>query len=486
MTEAASRAGGAKAAVARALDRQLLLTSAPSQRLRRIAALVLVGGFATLAALVIRDHDLADWNPSGRLAWSLSLLALVMFLARGISLSRPVSYAHATAATAVLLSGLGAHVLGLGFAGDALVASTGLALMWPIASRPGPDDPKSLWPLIEATRGDPLAAFAMQSTKSLLFTEDRTAALAYRARLGFAVVSGDPVGRPGAYRELVADFVAMCQRQGWRIMVLGCGQRRLDLWRAPGVSQSFLALPIGRDVVVDVTRFTLSGHAFRNLRQAVARTHNRGITTEIIAEQSLSGAQRAELAEVVDAAHRDGRRERGFSMMLDGTLEGHYPGVILAIGRDRDGRVQAFHRYVSSGAGSDVSLDLPWRRPDAPNGIDERLTVDMIAWCRAQGARRLSLAFAPFPELFEVANRTVLQHMYYAFIHLGDPLIRLESLYDYLRKFHAIDRRRYVLVSARHLLWAVLVLLPLEFLPHRASCCSLAQESGAKSAPDVA
>ena len=37
-------------------------------------------------------------------------------------------------------------------------------------------------------------------------------------------------------------------------------------------------------------------------------------------------------------------------MMLDGTLEGRYPGVVLIVGRDRSGRVQAFHRYVTSGA----------------------------------------------------------------------------------------------------------------------------------------
>jgi lysylphosphatidylglycerol synthetase-like protein (DUF2156 family) len=154
-------------------------------------------------------------------------------------------------------------------------------------------------------------------------------------------------------------------------------------------------------------------------------------------------------------------------MMLDGVLEGRYPGVVLIVARDRDGRVQAFHRYVQSGSGSDVSLDLPWRRPGAPNGIDERLTVDMIMWCQARGARRLSLAFAAFPELFDAPDHTVAQRLYYALIHLGDPLIRLESLYRYLRKFHALDRRRYMLVSVRHIPAALVVLLSLEFLPHR-------------------
>jgi lysylphosphatidylglycerol synthetase-like protein (DUF2156 family) len=141
--------------------------------------------------------------------------------------------------------------------------------------------------------------------------------------------------------------------------------------------------------------------------------------------------------------------------------------VLLSIARDEAGTVQAFHRYAVSGAGSDVSFDLPWRRPGAPNGLDERLTVDMIAWCQERGGCRLSLAFAAFPELFDERNRVGLQRLYYALIRLGDPLIKLESLYRYLRKFHALGPRRYVLLPAVHLLGALVVLLSLEFLPHR-------------------
>ena len=79
----------------------------------------------------------------------------------------------------------------------------------------------------------------------------------------------------------------------------------------------------------------------------------------------------------------------------------------------------------------------------------------------------MSLAFAAFPELFDTKDQTVAQHVYYSLIRLGEPLIRLESLYRYLGKFHALGRRRYVLVSVRHLPAALLVLLSLEFVPHR-------------------
>ena len=370
----------------------------------------MAGGFGVLVWMVADHRRAPDLSPSGRLAWSLSLLLAVMFIARGMYLGRPVTSMHAAVALAMVVSGIGVHLLGLATSGDALIAAAGLALMSPLPSRPQAVALSTVWPLIEVTRGDPLAPFAMQSSKSVFADASGTAAIAYRTRLGFAVVSGDPIGRPDRFAELVAEFAAMCRRRGWRIIVLGCGQRRAALWRnAAVVGQTLRAVPIGRDVVIDVPGFTMIGRRFRNLRQAVARTRNCGITTEVVAEQALDPALKAELTDVLYASRRDAHLERGFSMMLGDVLQGRYPGVQIIVARDRHGRVQGFQRYAVAGAGSDVSLDLPWRRPGAPNGIDERLTVDMIAWSRCRGARRLSLAFAPFPELFDAADRTPLQ-----------------------------------------------------------------------------
>jgi lysylphosphatidylglycerol synthetase-like protein (DUF2156 family) len=250
--------------------------------------------------------------------------------------------------------------------------------------------------------------------------------------------------------------------------VLGCSQRRLDLWSDVAmIGQVLRPVPIGRDVVIDVTDFDMVGRRFRNLRQAVQRTRNSGITTEIVAEQGLDPDLLAELTEVLLASPSGARSERGFSMILDGALEGRYPGIRLIIARDEHGCVQGFHRYATAGRGSDITLDVPWRRRGAPNGIDERLSVDMINAAKAQGAVRLSLAFAAFPEIFDDANRGRIQGLFYTVIHLGDALIALESLYRYLRKFQALGDRRYVLLSVSQVLPLLVVLLSLEFMPRR-------------------
>jgi lysylphosphatidylglycerol synthetase-like protein (DUF2156 family) len=154
-------------------------------------------------------------------------------------------------------------------------------------------------------------------------------------------------------------------------------------------------------------------------------------------------------------------------MILDNALEGRYPGIRLVVARDRHGVVQGFHRFAVAGGGTDVTLDLPWRRPGAPNGIDERLSVDMIRASKSEGAQRLSLAFAAFPEIFDDPVRGRMRQLCYTAIHLGESLIALESLYRYVRKFHALADRRYVLGSPTQVVPLLFVLLSLEFIPRR-------------------
>ena len=436
--------------------RERVVVHVDSQAARWISALAVL----SLSAWLLLLHK--------DLAWSTTIMSAVVLIARGIFLGRPVTAGHATAAMVVCVAGVAMVFLAFDLLGNLLVVTSAVVLMSPTSARPNPADLRRVFALVDATTGDPLAPFAMQSSKCYHFSGDGTAAIAYRTRLGFAVVSGDPIGDDARFTALVADFAAMCHTRGWRIAVLGCSERCLNLWSNTAVlGRKLTPVPIGRDVIIDVAAFDMVGRKYRNLRQAVQRTKNFGITTEVVDEQGLNDVLLTELTDVILASPSGSRTERGFSMSLDGTLEGRYPGVALIIARDRAGRVQGFHRYATAGDGTEVTLDVPWRRRGAPNGIDERLSVDMIAKAREQGAQRLSLAFAAFPEIFTDKHRNLPRSLVFTAVHLGDPLIALESLYRYLRKFHALGDQRYVMATLTQVVPLLIVLLSLEFIPRR-------------------
>ena len=411
-------------------------------------------------ALQLAEHR--HWvGPLGN-GWVYSLALAVFFLVRGLYLRRPLTRAHIAMALAlVVISRLAydAHHIRLGFLALAL---TGAALVLPKASRPTSEDRPRVFALVDKTRDDVLAPFVMHSAKSFFFNASETAALGYRARLGIAAVAGDPVGEVEDFAALIEEFIAHTQDNGWRVAVLAAGEHCAPLWARHGLR----AIPIGRDVVIDVPSFTVEGRRFRNLRQAVSRTHNAGITTEIIPESVLSKAAAAELWAIVDSSNA-GHQNRGFSMILDHLLDGRHPGMLLAIARDADGAPVAFHRYATADRGRVITLDVPWRAANAPNGVDERLSVDVARYGQQHGARKLSLAFAAFPEIFDDPHRSVGKELAYLATHTLDPLIAVESLYRFVRKFRALDGQRFVMIRLRQVAFVLGAFLILEFVPHR-------------------
>lgn len=313
--------------------------------------------------------------------------------------------------------------------------------------------------LVDDRGSDTLAPFVLRSDKSYVFSPDRRAVIGYRVLFGVAVAGGDPAGDPRSYPAAIAEFAALATRSGWRMAVLGARGDLLDLWHEYGMR----SIGFGDEVLLYPGEFGLAGRKMRNVRQAIQRTENSGITTEIAREGALPPARLAELRTLATDA-MGGADERGFSMNLDSLLTGRHADAVIVIAYDGDGAPAGFQRYLPSASGHRLSLDAMRRAPGSANGLNERMIADIMAYAAEHEVDEVSLNFAAFRELLDAPERGALEQGGYHLIHLLDPFIKVESLYLFNRKFRpSYVPRSVVFPSWASIVPVALALLMLEF-----------------------
>ncbi|MEV4701854.1 phosphatidylglycerol lysyltransferase domain-containing protein [Actinoplanes sp. NPDC049316] len=296
--------------------------------------------------------------------------------------------------------------------------------------------------------GGTLDPFVLRRDKRRLFSPDHRAVLGYRYVRGVGLASGDPVGDPDAFPAVVGRFLALCTHSGWRPAVVGVRAEVLGVFRVMGLR----SLHIGDEALLDVRTFGLAGRARRNARQAVNRSRNAGVTTEILREGSVPPEMADELFGIATTQHGSAR-EYGFSMALGDLLSGDHPGCLLVVARDAARQPVALQRYVPCRAGTALSLDLMRRLPMAPNGVNERMIVDVVAWSRRHGVGTVSLNFAAFRDVLDAggSDRRRGQSVEAWLVHRleGRFGIQMDSLRRFNAKFGPTWVPRYLVYRSR-------------------------------------
>jgi len=293
--------------------------------------------------------------------------------------------------------------------------------------------------LANAGPGDTLDPFSLRQDKRYVLSPDRRAAVAYRYLMGVGLASGDPVGHPAAFEESLRQFIERCDSRGWRPVVLLAGEDQLPVYEELG----FKVLYLGDEAVLEVGEFSLAGRRRRNVRQAVSRAANFGVRTGVVREADLADEVRAQLAEVAERS-RGAQAELGFTTALEEPLAVVHPDGVLAICWGADGAPVAFQRYLPCKGGRCLSLDAMRRNPDAPNGVNESMIVEILRTQGDNGVREVSLNFVGFRQIIEgVAGLSPAAATIGWFVRGLNPF-KIASLYRFAAKFQPRWEARYI------------------------------------------
>jgi lysyl-tRNA synthetase class 2 len=299
--------------------------------------------------------------------------------------------------------------------------------------------------LVAEWGADTLAPFALRADKSYFFAEGAHAFLAYRVVGGVAIVSGDVIGDPEVHELLLTRFLGFARARGWRVAVLGAAEEALPLYRRLGLR----AVYHGDEAILDVNGFSLEGREIRKVRQSVQRLAREGYTARVLTPGDMAPPLRAEL-ELLARTWRSGEPLKGFVMALDTLFGVDDEHSLFVVGFGPHGRAEGFIHFARSPACSALSLSSMPRLRTTPNGFNEWLICETVAWARAHDVARISLNFAPFAALFAAdARLEPMQRVERRALQFLKGQFQLDNLLRFNEKFGPGWSRRYVVVERR-------------------------------------
>ncbi len=293
------------------------------------------------------------------------------------------------------------------------------------------DDHERAEALVHAYGSDTLAYFALRDDKSLFFSSDRQAMIAYTYLQGYALASGDPIGAEESIPMVVDEFQEFCHERGWKLAFLAVREADMPLYAERGMRSVYL----GDEAIIRCDQIDIHGPGMKKVRGAVSRVA-RDHSFQILRETEVPPAVIDELNAISE--HWRGKEpERGFTMALSQDVTGENDEMVIALARDTAGRVAGFLRLVPCfGAEPGYSLDLMRREPSAPNGITEFLIVRAAEELGRAGVVRLSMNFAAWGRLFNAdADLGPGDRALKWVVAKLNPFFQIKSLYDFNEKF---------------------------------------------------
>lgn len=246
---------------------------------------------------------------------------------------------------------------------------------------------------------DSLGYFATRRDKSVVFSPDHKAAVTYRIVASVSLASADPIGATDSWAAAIEAWLSEARRHGWLPAVLSASEQGAREYVRAGLR----ARGIGDEAIIEVGRYSLRGHAMRQVRQAVARVRRAGYTLQVRPHAAISATEMTQLSHLAEQ-WRDDETERGFSMALGRLGEQVDDRCVMVTAHSKDGTVAGLLSFVPWGARG-LSLDLMRRRRDAENGLVEFMISGLVAACPELGIRRISLNFAMFRAVFSGAEQ---------------------------------------------------------------------------------
>src|SRR4051812_909430 len=273
--------------------------------------------------------------------------------------------------------------------------------------------------------------------KSVLWNADRTSFVMYAISRSTCVAMGDPVGAVDARRDLIRQFVAMCDTLSLIPALYQVSPELLGTC----ADAALTAVKLGEEGGVALQGFSLAGARYKNIRTAMNRLQRERYRFSVLGPEQVA-SRMGELQEVSDewlAGKNIG--EKGFSLgSFDVQYVRRFPVAII----ERQESIEAFATLWPGSGRVELSPDLMRHRIDAPSGVMDAVFGHLMLWGRDEGYQWFNLGMAPLSGIEGIRRADLWSKLSHFVYRHGEPLYNFQGLRSYKEKFHPVWTPRYL------------------------------------------
>lgn len=233
--------------------------------------------------------------------------------------------------------------------------------------------------------------FKTYSDKLFFFPENREGFIAYRASGDYAIALEGPICKDEEKTKLniLQEFEQFSLQNGLKATYYRVDHKEIGLYEKLGKKN----IIIGQEAIVNLETFSLEGGAKKSLRNALSSVQKKGFLLRTYLPPVKSGILQKVRQVSDDWLISLEREEMVFSQ---GRFDENELKIqpLLSL-ENEDEKIVAFLNIIPDYAPEELTYDLIRKTSDAPGGNMDALIIELIAYGKANGYKRLNMGMAP-------------------------------------------------------------------------------------------
>jgi phosphatidylglycerol lysyltransferase len=329
-----------------------------------------------------------------------------------------------------------------------------IMLLRPVLSRRLASDEERAraWEIVRAHGRSALARYALLDDKVFFFSSGGSV-ISYVVENRVALALGDPIGPPDDVSNSLAEFKNLCTKNDWLPAFYQVMPDHLEIYKA----HDFDEMTIGREAIVDLSKFTLEGSENKTLRNSYNKMLRLGYHSDVI-QPPYSPRMLREL----DSISEDWLTTRNASEMrfsLGWFDEAYLNTCPILLVRDREGFIEAFANIVTEFQADEVAVDLMRYRTPGESGLMDFLFVSLLQWAQAQNYATFNLGLSALSGVGEHSDDPAVERALKFIYQHVNRFYNFRGLHSFKEKFHPVWSPRYLIYPGPANLPAVSVAL---------------------------